>query len=159
MYRKTWYYCTWIIPRSITFSLLHFMLNRGKSISFGTVYSSKQSLQNFSELIIFKHRFLLAMLSVNLLLCLLGRFKFFYCLWFWVLLNIFQLQQSQICYFWRKSFHPTVYSYTVHSTNIFSTPPRNSPHTVNLQYIQYIYNPCKNIVNCRYRKANRVPFR
>ena len=29
---------TWNILRSITFSLLHFMFNRGKSISFGTVY-------------------------------------------------------------------------------------------------------------------------
>ena len=154
MYRKTWYYCTWIIPRIITFSLLHFMLNRVKSISFGTVYSSKQSLQNFSELIIFKHRFLLAMLSVNLLLCLLGRFKFFYCLWFWVLLNIFQLQQSQICYFWRKSFHPTVYSYTT----TISPSPRNSPHTVNIYMHIYIMQPPQNIVNCRYRKANRVPF-
>ena len=30
---------TWNIPRSITFSPLHFMLCRGKSITFGTVYS------------------------------------------------------------------------------------------------------------------------
>ena len=30
---------TWNILRSITFSLLHFMLYRGKSISFGTVYA------------------------------------------------------------------------------------------------------------------------
>ena len=29
---------TWNIPRSITFSPLHFMLYRGKSIIFGTVY-------------------------------------------------------------------------------------------------------------------------
>ena len=29
---------TWTIPRSITFSPLHFMLYRGKSIIFGTVY-------------------------------------------------------------------------------------------------------------------------
>ena len=30
---------TWTIPRSITLSPLHFMLFRGKSITFGTVYS------------------------------------------------------------------------------------------------------------------------
>ena len=31
---------TWTIPRSITFPPPHFMLYRGKSISFGTVYHS-----------------------------------------------------------------------------------------------------------------------
>ena len=35
--RKTRYSTTWNIPLSITFSLLHFMLYRGKSITFVTV--------------------------------------------------------------------------------------------------------------------------
>ena len=35
---------TWKFPRSITFSLLHFMLYRGKSITFGTGWDEIQTL-------------------------------------------------------------------------------------------------------------------
>ena len=36
------HYTTWNIPRSITFSPLHFMVYRGKSIAFGTVCNAKE---------------------------------------------------------------------------------------------------------------------